>query len=140
MRATRSAGSIAFYRGITITRAWGDMTRYGITSECDAFGIGPTYLMRIGLKQWQKASFSLEMSSALIFYDENFPTGGDFYDFMWRIGPKFGYRITEDILLIIGYKLMHVSNGQLYWPELKGTARNPAYNAQGWSISVVRCF
>ncbi|HBE77442.1 MAG TPA: hypothetical protein DDW65_06610 [Firmicutes bacterium] len=133
-------GSVALYNGITLTHAWGDMTRSGVTSDCAAYGIGPTYLVRIGVKEWNAAAFFLDLSGALIFYDKHFPSNGEFYNFMWRIGPMFSCRIGEHFLFDVGYKWMHVSNGQLYWPELTGTAHNPAYNAKGLSISIVHCF
>jgi lipid A 3-O-deacylase len=133
-------GRVAVYKGITFTHAWGDMNRWGVKSNCDAYGIGPTYLARIGVMEWDNAAFFFDMSGALIFYNKNFPTNGDFYNFMWRIGPKFSCRIGEHRILNIGYILMHVSNGQLYWPELTGTEHNPAYNARGLSLTVVDCF
>jgi lipid A 3-O-deacylase len=139
-KEVRNNGRVAFYNGITLTHAWGDMTQSGVKSDCAAYGIGPTYLVRIGVKEWDNAAFSFDMSGALIFYDKDFPNNGDFYNFMWRIGPKFSYRIAEYMILNIGYILMHVSNGQLYWPELTGTAHNPAYNAKGLSLTVVYCF
>jgi lipid A 3-O-deacylase len=140
LEESRSTAHVAIYKGITFTRAWGNMTRFGVTSDCGAFGIGPTYLMRIRVKKWDTATFFWDMSGALIFYNKDFPNNGDFYNFMWRIGPILRCQIGEHTLLNIGYKLMHVSNGQLYWPELTGTPHNPAYNAKGLSLAIVHCF
>jgi lipid A 3-O-deacylase len=125
---------LAFYKGITITHAWGDTTRMGVTHENSAFGIGPVYLLRYQPFQWERASLSFDVSGGLIFYNEKFPAGGDFYNFMWRIGPKFTYQISDNLWVNIGYKVMHVSNGQ--WSDSVSTNHNPAYNACGISVSV----
>ncbi len=133
-------GRVGFYKGITLTRAWGEMTRLGVTSHCEAYGIGPTYLMRIGVKKWDKAALFLDMSGALILWDKKFPTNGDIYDFMWRIGPKFSYQIGKRTFLNIGYKLMHVSNGQWNWSSMEPSPHNPSYNAKGFSLAIVHSF
>lgn len=140
LKESHDNGSVAFYKGITITRAWGDMTRLGVTSDCEAYGIGPTYLVRIRVMEGDNAALFFDMSGALIFYDKDFPTNGDFYNFMWRIGPKFSYQIGEHTLLNIGYKLMHVSNGQWHWSTMKPSEHNPSYNAKGLSLTIEHCF
>jgi lipid A 3-O-deacylase len=125
---------LSFYRGITITRPWGNIIDSGVILESSAFGIGPVYLMRYEPLQWDHLSLSFDMSGGLIFYKDDFPAGGRFYNFMWRIGPKFSYQIVNNYLLNIGFKLMHVSNG-----HLSGN-KNPAYNAGGVSLSITRLF
>lgn len=140
LKKSHQKGRLAFYKGMTITRAWGEMSRLGVTSSCEAWGIGPTYLMRINVKKWDKAALFLDMSGALIFWDTHFPTNGDIYDFMWRIGPKFCYFIDEDTVLTLGYKLMHVSNGQWNWSSMEPTDNNPSYNAQGLSLMIMHYF
>lgn len=129
---------LSFYRGVTITRAWGNSIHLGVTRDSSAFGIGPVYLMRYQLLQNNWSTLSFDMSGGLIFYNEDFPAGGDFYNFMWRIGPKFTCQIDDNLLLNIGYKLMHVSNGQ--WSGSSETSHNPAYNAGGFSLSITRLF
>jgi lipid A 3-O-deacylase len=129
---------LAFYTGATITRAWGNVIHLSVKQENSAFGIGPVYLLRYKALQLAKSSLLLDISGSLIFYSENFPAGGDFYNFMWRIGPKFTYQISDNCLLNIGYKLMHVSNGQ--WSDNPSTSHNPAYNANGISLSITKLF
>jgi hypothetical protein len=79
-----------------------------------------------------KLSAALDMSGGFIVYDKIFPNGGKYYNFMWRIGPQFIYKISENSSVNIGYMLMHVSNG------LK--AHNPSYNAHGVSLGFVTNF
>jgi lipid A 3-O-deacylase len=144
---------LSVYSGITITRAWGDMTRQDVYSECDAYGIGPTGLIRLrllglnflGYSGGSSVELSLDMSGSVIFWNKNFPTGGDFYDFMWRVGPKLSYLIWERTVLNVGYKWMHVSNGQWEWQDFyktsgKGTKHNPSYNAKGISLTIIKAF
>lgn len=125
---------LSFYKGITITYAWGNIIHLGVKHENSAFGMGPVYLMRYQVFQWEQASLSCDFSGGLIFYNEKFPAGGDFYNFMWRLGPKFTYQINDNLSLNIGYKIMHVSNGQL--SDSESTSHNPAYNASGISLSI----
>jgi hypothetical protein len=54
---------------------------------------------------------ALDMSGGFIVYDKTFPAEGRYYNFMWRIGPRFIYKISENSSVNIGYMLMHVSNG-----------------------------
>jgi lipid A 3-O-deacylase len=129
---------LSFYTGATITRAWGNIIHMGARQKNSAFGIGPVYLLRYKALQLAKSSLSFDMSGSLIFYSEDFPAGGDFYNFMWRIGPKFTYQINDNYLLNIGYKLMHVSNGQ--FSDNLPTVHNPAYNANGISLSITKLF
>jgi lipid A 3-O-deacylase len=143
---------VSVHSGLTVTRAWGDMTRRGVHSNCDAWGIGPTGLIRLrlmglnflGYSGGDVIELSLDMSGALIFWDNNFPTNGDFYDFMWRVGPKLSCLIGKKTVLNIGYKVMHVSNGQWEWHGLKtsgrGTEHNPSWNAKGITVTVVKYF
>ena len=126
------------YLGITITRAWGDIIRPWGKVDNSAWGIGPMAMKRYQLMNWDKSCLSFESSVGLILYNEDFPAGGEFYNFMWRIGPKYTCYINENSIFSIGYKLMHVSNGQF-----SGNSRasnNPAYNAKGISISITRKF
>jgi lipid A 3-O-deacylase len=134
LKASSGNDRVSFYKGITITRAYGNITHLGVVSNSSAFGIGPVYMLRYKLKQWNQSTFSLDMSGGLIIYSEDFPAGGDFYNFMWRIGPKYTCHIGDNCLLNIEYKIMHVSNGQ--WSGSVETSHNPAYNASGFSLSI----
>ncbi len=138
--------------GLTLTRAWGDMTRRGGYSNCDAWGLGPTGMIRLrlmgmnflGYSSGDVIELSLDMSGALIFWNENFPTNGDFYDFMWRVGPKLSCLIGEKTVLNVGYKWMHVSNGQWEWhglkTDFKATEHNPSWNSKGITVTIIYYF
>ncbi|MBP2642987.1 MAG: Lipid 3-O-deacylase-related protein [Firmicutes bacterium] len=122
------------YRGITITRPQGNITLEQQTQAQDssAVGVGPVYLIRNEKYHSGKLSAAVDMSGGFIVYDKNFPAGGRFYNFMWRIGPQFIYKMSETSSVSIGYMLMHVSNGF--------KTHNPSYNAHGVSVGVVAKF
>ncbi len=122
------------YRGITITRPHGNVTLEGQTQPQDssAVGIGPVYLIRNEKYRSGKLSAAVDMSGGFIVYNKKFPTGGECYNFMWRIGPQVIYKFNENSSLNIGYMGMHVSNG------LK--THNPGYNAHGLSVGFMAKF
>ncbi|CQR74944.1 hypothetical protein SpAn4DRAFT_4301 [Sporomusa ovata] len=76
-----------------------------------------------------KLSAALDMSGGVILYDKPFPAGGRYYDFMWRVGPKFIYKFNDNSSINVGYMLMHVSNGF--------KTHNPGYDAHGISFGFV---
>ena len=119
---------LSLIKGITFTYGEGYIDRYNKVRNCEAAGIGPVFLLRYEPYRWDKLSLAFDGSGALIFYNDNFPVGGDFYNFMWRIGPTLTYQVNESTFFSLSYKLMHVSNGQ--------NARNPAYDAQGISLGI----
>jgi lipid A 3-O-deacylase len=119
---------LSLIKGITLTYGEGYIDRYNKVRNCEAVGIGPVFKLKYEPYRWEKLSLAFDGSGALIFYNENFPVGGDFYNFMWRIGPTLTYKFNENTSFSLSYKLMHVSNGQ--------NARNPAYDAEGISLSV----
>ncbi len=123
------------YRGITLTRAWGEINRTTIDPDSSAFGIGPTFLTRKALWQQGKAIVYWDASVALIFYSQDFPAGGDFYNFMWRLGPKLTYAINTETSWEVAYKAMHVSNGQI---SHRDPSPNPSYNAGGFTVGILR--
>ncbi len=65
-----------------------------------------------------------------ILYSEDFPAGGDFYNFMRRMGPVIEYKIKDNQFVSFRYLWTHISNGQ----GMKSF--NPSYDAQGISISL----
>ncbi len=121
---------LAFWSGATVTHAWGNIIRRQWRSDSAAWGIGPTVALRYQPRpwQWEQYALSLDAGGGLIFYDHDFPAGGDFYNFMWRFGPTLNYRLDEHRSLTFGYKLMHVSNGQ--------PSHNPAYNGKGLNLGL----
>lgn len=124
------------YRGITITRARGDILTRQQTQPQDssAVGIGPVYMVRNEKYHSGKLTAAIDMSGGLILYNKRFPAGGEHYNFMWRIGPQFIYKFNKDSSVSIGYMLMHVSNG------LHSQSHNPSYNAHGVSFGFVKYF
>ncbi|HMM19912.1 MAG TPA: acyloxyacyl hydrolase [Selenomonadales bacterium] len=123
----------SIYRGITITRPYGYITDdHDRTRESSAVGVGPTYMIRDEKYRSGKLSVALEMSGGLMLYDKVFPAGGRHYNFMWRIGPQFIYKIGENSSVNVGYMFMHVSNGF--------SSHNPGYDSHGVSLGFVTKF
>lgn len=122
------------YRGITFTRARGDITRVQQPQESSADGIGPVLMVRNEMYHSGKLSVAVDMSGGFIVYNKKFPVGGEHYNFMWRIGPQLIYKFSPSSSISIGYMFMHVSNG------LQSETRNPSYNAQGISFGLVTNF
>lgn len=114
---------IAYFAGLTLTYARGELIRNQSSFNCSAWGIGPMAVFRYTPLQLEKWSLAFDLSGGLIFYNKDFPTGGDCYNFMWRVGPKFSFKLRDNLALSLGYHLMHVSNGQ---PN-----HNPGYDAKG---------
>lgn len=122
----------SIYRGITITRPYGYINEKEQTKDSSAVGVGPVYMIRYEKKLSGKLYEALDMSGGFIVYDKTFPAEGRYYNFMWRIGPRFIYRINENSSVNIGYMLMHVSNGF--------KTHNPGYNGEGVSLGFVTNF
>ena len=125
--------------GITTTYAWGNIVQLGqnfqpYTLQTAAFGIGPGFLIRFEPLIVGRFSISLDVNEALILYTENFPAGGDVYNFMSRLGGSICYRVTRRDKIALGGRWMHVSNGQGF------TQHNPSYPAGGANISVIHYF
>lgn len=121
------------YRGITITRPYGSIDFTKQNQDSSAVGIGPVYMIRNEKELSGKLSAALDLSGGFIVYDKIFPAGGRYYNFMWRVGPQFVYKTSENSSVNIGYMLMHVSNGGL-------GGHNPSYNAHGVSLGFVTNF
>lgn len=122
------------YRGITVTRAYGNISLKNTNYQQDssAVGIGPIYMSRNEKYHSGKLSAAIDMSGGFIVYDKVFPAGGRPFNFMWRIGPQFIYKFNKNSSMNIGYMVMHVSDGF--------RTRNPSYNAHGISLGFVTKF
>lgn len=129
---TSESGNFTYYGGLTLTHAWGVINRNHLEYDCSANGIGPAFLVRYQPWQGERWSLACDFSGAFILYNEDFPAGGDMYNFMWRFGPKLTYKISERSSINFGYKFMHVSNGQ--------RDHNPAYDSRGPSLGVAFTF
>ena len=125
--------------GITTTYAYGNIIQWDdhfqdITYQNNAFGAGPVLQLRIEPLVIKKISVSVDIGSGIIFYNTRFPYGGDYYNFMSRLGASFIYHINEKFAFGVSGKWMHVSNGQ----GLGGF--NPSYEAAGMSVELTRYF
>jgi len=130
--------NMRFYTGVTGSYATGEITQLegeleeGTLREVNfnntAFGIGPSLLVDVGFFYIQNFSFHLNGSGSFVFYNKDFPAGGDRYNFMWRAGPVIEYKLNDDQKIGISYQWAHVSNGQGFGPQ------NPSYDAQGPGI------
>lgn len=132
------AVNLSIYAGFTATYAKGDITQLEgaleegtlreVNYEEEAFGMGPGILADLRLWRYRELSIHFDASGGLILYNEEFPTGGEPYNFMWRWGPVLRYDLNNDRALGLGYHWMHVSNG-------KGIgSQNPSYDARGLSL------
>lgn len=127
------------YAGLTINYAWGHIIEddpYHRRTEYanSAFGIGPMVHSRWSPVTLDDLTLSVDASGGIIFHNKAFPAGGDYYNFICRIGPSISYPLKDKQALIFGFGIMHVSNGQ-------GVNRdNPTYNAAGFSLSFSRYF
>ena len=130
--------------GVTATRASGDITQWtgslsegtltATTHESSASGLGPSALARFDLVKRKRVRLSADLSGGLLLYDQDFPAGGERYNFMWRVGPSLTYKLNSSYGIGVGYRWMHVSNG-------KGiTAENPSYDAAGFQVQLSRGF
>lgn len=122
----------SLYRGITVTRPYGDIFYENRLRESSAVGVGPTYMVRFERAHSAKFTTAFDISGGLILYDKTFPAGGKQYNFMWRVGPRFIYKIDDNSSVNVGYMAMHVSNG------LQND--NPSYDAYGLSVGFTSKF
>ena len=120
------------YRGITVTRPRGDIIWEYEEHNSSAVGIGPVYLLRYEKPQSGKLSQAFVLRGGFILYNKKFPYGGQYYNFMWRIGPQLIYKMNEHSSITVGYTLMHVSNGL--------RTHNPGYDSHGISWGFVAKF
>jgi hypothetical protein len=133
-----SGDKLSFYGGLTATYANGHITQLEgefsqgtlreVKYETNGFGIGPGLLL--DYQPWRNDRFSAHLfgSGNLVFYNKEFPAGGDRYNFMWRGGLVLRYALDIYHHIGLGYQRMHVSNGQGLGPE------NPCYDAAGVTL------
>ena len=138
-RAAFDSCCLVWRAGLTATAASGHILQYGedfreVRLDSDGLGIGPTGIVRLQTPELLRLTLSFEGSVAFIVYDRPFPAGGDWYDFMLRVGPSLGYRIDSSWSVAAGVRWMHVSNGQGLTPK------NPSYEGRGLVLWVAREF
>lgn len=120
------------YRGFTLTRPRGDIFWEGQTLNSSAFGLGPVYMLRFEKPYSAKFAGAIDVSGGLMLYNKRFPAGGEYYNFMWRIGPRLLYRLNQTTQLQLGYTWLHVSNGL--------SKKNPGYDSNGISFGIMHNF
>ncbi len=123
--------------GLTATYAWGNITQLDasfskVTTENNALGMGSIFVTRFELLSLKKFSISPFFSGGIILYSENFPHGGNIYNFIWRYGGIFHFQLNNSIKLNLAGKWMHVSNGQGL------NHSNPSYEGKGIEISITK--
>lgn len=130
----RSAG-VWLYGGLTASFAWGEAIKSETNAadtilEISTAGLGPFLMIRWTPLTFDRVALSLNAGEGVIFYSGNFPSGGDVYNFMGRLGADFTARIDRSLRLSLGFRWMHVSN-----VEGLGTF-NPSYSGIGGAASL----
>jgi lipid A 3-O-deacylase len=127
--------------GLTATYAWGYSEQIKNLSDTSAeldiyktagFGIGPVMQVEHTILKVNRFSLVGEASGGVLLYSNRFPYGGDYYNFMFRMGPSISYRVSKNGYIKAGYRWMHVSNGKGFGNQ------NPFYEAQGAGISFIK--
>ena len=121
----------------SITQFEGDInagTLKEVKFNNSAFGIGPGILLSFELIKFKKLSFHLNGSGNFILYNEKFPAGGEYHNFMWRGGPMIEYKMGNSRSIGLSFQLSHVSNGQGLSSE------NPSYNGHGFALRFTGLF
>ncbi len=125
--------------GLTTTYAWGNIIQFGknfqeVTMQTAAFGIGPGLYIRFEPIIVGRFSLSIDINEGVLLYSENFPAGGDIYNFMSRLGGSVCYRVSKRNKLALSGRWMHVSNGQGF------NQHNPSYPAAGAGLAFIHYF
>lgn len=130
--------SIKISTGFICTYAWGYSSQIENVSDTiivlseyktSAFGAGPVIQMDPTIITIKRFSLIAEANGGVILYSNRFPYGGDIYNFIFRAGPSIAYKMNKNYSIKVGYRWMHISNGQGYGNQ------NPFYEAQGLNIS-----
>lgn len=129
----------SLYGGIVWTYAWGNIEQWDDNFntkrfDANASGIGPIFLIEVDFLRLKRFYISGDLLFGIILYNTNFPPGGDIYNLFFKIGPSFGFVVSDTTSLNLGIRFMHVSNGQ-------GLGNfNPSYEGIGLSFSVQKSF
>ena len=129
--------SIGFsaFGGVTLTYATGHIVQWNdyfedVRYETEAAGVGPIFLLRWAPLRIAGVALAAEMVGGVVLYSNDFPAGGDIYNFTWRFGGSLSYQVDDELMISAGVRWMHVSNGQGLGPQ------NPSYEGVGFPISV----
>jgi hypothetical protein len=132
-------GIFTFEGGITVAGAWGNIIQWDqhfndVRLDTSVGGAGPMFLIRCDPFHVWRLSLSLDLLSAIVFYSNHFPPGGDIYNFTWRLGGALVFRVNERFSVTVGLRWMHVSNGQGLG------AQNPSYEGLGFPVGLLYRF
>ncbi|SFS72118.1 hypothetical protein SAMN02910357_01475 [Succinivibrio dextrinosolvens] len=119
---------LSFYYGGTATIANGYMNNKGIKDNSDAFGIGPSILGRLEFNPFGNFYTGLELGGTMRFFTKSHPAGGRAYDFLWRVGPRFSYKLNNDSAIGLSFLYAHASNGM--------SSHNPGYEMLGVNLDL----
>lgn len=122
--------------GLTATGAWGhieqlDESFQDVRMDAAAAGLGGLVQARLALPAVGPLVMALEADAGVILYSGDFPPGGDIYNFALRYGGSLGWSLRPGLRVTVGYRWMHVSNGQGLGPH------NPSYEGFGIPVGVV---
>jgi hypothetical protein len=116
---------LSFYYGGTASIANGYMDK-DEKKDSDAFGIGPSIMGRLEFNPFGSFYTGLEVGGTMRFFTKAHPAGGRAYDFLWRVGPRFSYKLGNYSALGLTLLYAHASNGM--------NSHNPGYEMKGVNL------
>lgn len=121
--------------GLTLSRATGHITQLAGSWEegtlrteildSPAWGIGPGVELQYDLLNLATGRLHMDLGAALQIHDRRFPAGGDHYNGLFRIGPAWSQSWGDGRSFTVGWRWMHLSNGQGPGPH------NPSTEGRG---------
>jgi lipid A 3-O-deacylase len=127
----------SLYCGAVGTYAWGYILQWDenfndVRYNTEAAGAGPAVLIRVDFFRSPAFHLSGDFLMGAIFYNKNFPPGGDIYNFFRKYGISMGLALDHHREIVLGFRDMHVSNGQGM------NSHNPSYEGYGISLDFVK--
>ena len=116
---------LSLYYGGTASIANGYMDK-DEKKDSDAFGIGPSIIGRLEFNPFGSFYTGLEVGGTMRFFTKAHPAGGRAYDFLWRVGPRFSYKLGNYSALGLTLLYAHASNGM--------NSHNPGYEMKGVNL------
>ena len=133
-KKSKDNGVFSISYGGTFTRAVGatNPRQEGIWKDSNGVGIGPAALLRWRKKVSGKFYAAWDFSGSFMFYNRAHPAEGRAYGFLWRTGPRFIWKSSENDSVSLGYSVSHFSNAM--------KSHNPGYNTLGFSLGFTHKF
>jgi hypothetical protein len=122
---------LSFFGGLTFLYADGGILRGDVSVEANAFGAGPTFVVRCDPLRLGPVGVGVVAMGGVLLFTETFPPGATVYEFAWRLGPSVTVDLDDRLTIAAGFRWLHVSNG------LIDADRNPAYENWGVSASLL---